>query len=117
MSIEGWSVVASFGDPTAAQALSELLKSESMPCLVISNGAVPGLWPLVWLLSLPFRLIGITFEAVFALLRAILFLPAITADAAEAIEVVRSSSREPCVVSGACQATPPMSRVVLRRRR
>jgi hypothetical protein len=34
------------------------------------------LWPIVWLLSLPFRLIGITFEAVFALLRAILFLPA-----------------------------------------
>jgi hypothetical protein len=34
------------------------------------------LWPFVWLLSLPFRLIGITFEAVFALLRAILFLPA-----------------------------------------
>lgn len=34
------------------------------------------LWPLVWLLSLPFRLIGITFEAVFALLRAVLLLPA-----------------------------------------
>ena len=34
------------------------------------------LWPLVWLVSLPFRLIGITFGAVFALLRAILFLPA-----------------------------------------
>ena len=34
------------------------------------------LWPLIWLLSLPFRLIGITFEAVFALLRALLFLPA-----------------------------------------
>ncbi len=34
------------------------------------------LWPLVWLISLPFRLIGITFEAAFALLRAILFLPA-----------------------------------------
>ena len=34
------------------------------------------LWPIVWLLSLPFRLIGITFAAVFALLRAILFLPA-----------------------------------------
>jgi hypothetical protein len=34
------------------------------------------LWPLVWLLSLPFRLVGITFEAIFALLRAILFLPA-----------------------------------------
>ena len=34
------------------------------------------LWPVLWLLSLPFRLVGITFEAVFALLRAILFLPA-----------------------------------------
>jgi hypothetical protein len=34
------------------------------------------LWPLVWLLSLPFRLIGITFEAAFALLKALLFLPA-----------------------------------------
>ena len=34
------------------------------------------LWPLLWLVTLPFRLIGITFEALFALLRAILFLPA-----------------------------------------
>jgi hypothetical protein len=34
------------------------------------------LWPLVWLISLPFRLIGITFEALFALLRAMLLLPA-----------------------------------------
>ncbi len=34
------------------------------------------LWPVIWLLSLPFRLIGLTFEAVFALLRSILFLPA-----------------------------------------
>lgn len=34
------------------------------------------LWPVVWLLSLPFRLIGITLAAVFALLRAVLFLPA-----------------------------------------
>jgi hypothetical protein len=34
------------------------------------------LWPLIWIISLPFRLIGITFEAVFALLRAILLLPA-----------------------------------------
>jgi hypothetical protein len=34
------------------------------------------LWPLIWLISLPFRLIGITFEAVFALLRAVLLLPA-----------------------------------------
>lgn len=34
------------------------------------------LWPVVWLLSLPFRLVGITLEALFALLRALLFLPA-----------------------------------------
>jgi hypothetical protein len=34
------------------------------------------LWPIVFLLSLPFRLVGVTFEALFALLRAILFLPA-----------------------------------------
>lgn len=34
------------------------------------------LWPIVWLVSLPFRLIGITFEALFALLRAVLMLPA-----------------------------------------
>jgi len=32
-------------------------------------------YPFVWLLLLPFRLIGITFQGVFALLRAILFLP------------------------------------------
>ncbi len=34
------------------------------------------LYPFLWLLSLPFRLVGITFEAVFELLKAILFLPA-----------------------------------------
>ncbi len=34
------------------------------------------LYPLVWLLSLPFRLIGITVSGVFELLRAIVFLPA-----------------------------------------
>ena len=33
-------------------------------------------WPLAWLISLPFRALGITFEAVLALLRAILMLPA-----------------------------------------
>ena len=40
--------------------------------------AIPALvlWPLLWLLSLPFRLLAISFDAVFALLRAILFLPA-----------------------------------------
>ena len=34
------------------------------------------LWPIVWLISLPFRLIGITFDALFAFLRAVLYLPA-----------------------------------------
>ena len=34
------------------------------------------LWPIAWLLSLPFRLVGITFEALFAFLRALLLLPA-----------------------------------------
>jgi hypothetical protein len=34
------------------------------------------LWPLLWLLSLPCRLLGIACEAVFALLRAVLLLPA-----------------------------------------
>lgn len=33
------------------------------------------LYPVVWLLSLPFRLIGITVSAVFDLLKAILTLP------------------------------------------
>jgi hypothetical protein len=34
------------------------------------------LYPIVWLLSLPFRLVGITLSAVFEFLRALLFLPA-----------------------------------------
>ena len=34
------------------------------------------LWPLVWLLSLPFRLLGIAVDGVFGLLRAIVTLPA-----------------------------------------
>jgi hypothetical protein len=33
------------------------------------------LWPIVWLISLPFRLFGIAIEGVFALLRAIVTLP------------------------------------------
>lgn len=33
-------------------------------------------YPLVWLLSLPFRLVGITVSAVFEFLRALLLLPA-----------------------------------------
>ncbi|MYM35088.1 hypothetical protein GTP44_20320 [Duganella sp. FT50W] len=34
------------------------------------------LYPLIWLLTLPFRLIGIGVEGVFELLRAIVMLPA-----------------------------------------
>ena len=34
------------------------------------------LYPIIWLLLLPFRIVGIAVEGVFALLRAILFLPA-----------------------------------------
>lgn len=34
------------------------------------------LWPVVWLLGLPFRLVGVTVSALFAFLRAVLFLPA-----------------------------------------
>ena len=34
------------------------------------------LLPVVWLLSLPLRLVGITLNAIFALVRALLFLPA-----------------------------------------
>ncbi|MBC7983746.1 MAG: hypothetical protein H7Y02_07835 [Candidatus Obscuribacterales bacterium] len=34
------------------------------------------LYPIVWLLSIPFRLVGVAMGSVFSLLRAILFLPA-----------------------------------------
>jgi hypothetical protein len=34
------------------------------------------LYPLVWLMCLPFRIVGIGVEAVFAFLRALLMLPA-----------------------------------------
>jgi len=34
------------------------------------------LYPIVWLLLLPFRLIGIAVDGAFAILRALLFLPA-----------------------------------------
>ena len=34
------------------------------------------LYPFVWLLSLPFRLIGITMDALFSFLKALLMLPA-----------------------------------------
>jgi hypothetical protein len=34
------------------------------------------LWPIVWLLSIPFRVVGIAAEAFLALIKSILFLPA-----------------------------------------
>jgi hypothetical protein len=34
------------------------------------------LWPLLWLIALPFRLLGIAVDGVFDLLRALLTLPA-----------------------------------------
>ena len=34
------------------------------------------LWPVLWLISLPFRIMGIAFEGVFALLRTLIMLPA-----------------------------------------
>jgi hypothetical protein len=34
------------------------------------------LWPLVWLVSLPFRVLGIAVDGVFAFLRALFMLPA-----------------------------------------
>lgn len=34
------------------------------------------LYPVVWVLLLPFRLLGVAVDGVFALLRAVLFLPA-----------------------------------------
>jgi hypothetical protein len=34
------------------------------------------LWPLAWLVALPFRLVGVTFSALFAFLGALFMLPA-----------------------------------------
>ncbi len=34
------------------------------------------LWPFVWLLSLPFRVVGIAVDGAFAMLRAVVMLPA-----------------------------------------
>jgi hypothetical protein len=34
------------------------------------------LYPVIWLVALPFRLIGITFEGIFELLKSIIFFPA-----------------------------------------
>lgn len=44
-------------------------------CPVVALAALV-LYPLVWLIVLPFRLLGVCVDAVFALLKALLFLPA-----------------------------------------
>jgi hypothetical protein len=46
--------------------------------IVCWPGALPALvlYPILWLLSLPFRIVGIAVDGVFDLLRAILTLPA-----------------------------------------
>ena len=44
-------------------------------CWPLAIGALL-LWPLVWLIMLPFRLLGIAVDGVFGLLRAIVMLPA-----------------------------------------
>lgn len=49
-----------------------LLLVLSWPLLLLALLA----WPLLWLLSLPFRVLGLVVEAMFALLKALLFLPA-----------------------------------------
>jgi hypothetical protein len=38
--------------------------------------AVLLLWPLLWLLSIPFRIVGVVVEAMLALLKALLLFPA-----------------------------------------
>ncbi len=34
------------------------------------------IWPIVWLVSIPFRLLGIAIDGIFAFLRAVVMLPA-----------------------------------------
>ena len=49
------------------------------------------LYPIIWLLLLPFRILGIAVEGVFALLRAILFLPARVLRGPPAIQELRKT--------------------------
>jgi hypothetical protein len=52
--------------------LLALLLSVSWPIAILLLLA----WPFLWLLSIPFRIVGIAMEAVLLLVKAILFLPA-----------------------------------------
>jgi len=46
-----------------------------VPCWPLALLALV-LWPVIWLLVPPFRVVGITFSALFAFLQGLLFLPA-----------------------------------------
>jgi hypothetical protein len=52
--------------------LLALLLSVSWPIAILLLVA----WPFLWLLSIPFRIVGVAMEAVLLLVKAILFLPA-----------------------------------------
>jgi hypothetical protein len=41
--MDGWSIIAAFGDRISAQALVGLLDSEQVPCRFLSNEPIPGL--------------------------------------------------------------------------
>ncbi len=49
------------------------------------------LFPFVWLISIPFRLVGVTLEAVFLILKSVLFLPARLLGARKDLAPVKSS--------------------------
>ena len=70
-----WLILALMGAGTFVYGLAT---HATLLCLLVKPLPVLALvlWPIFWLLSLPFRLIGITFDALFALLKAILLLPA-----------------------------------------
>ena len=52
---------------------------EELVAVLAARARTMVLWPIAWLLALPFRLVGITFSAIFAFLQAILFVPAAAA--------------------------------------
>jgi hypothetical protein len=69
-------LVSSAGQPHAATMIAFLLWLLLLVvCWPLALLALV-LYPLVWLLLLPFRLVGIAFEGVFAFLHSVLMLPA-----------------------------------------
>ena len=76
--IVGPGLVLGVAPVVAAIWVSKLSTSLEYPIAGIWPLAILALilFPIVWLVSLPLRLIGICFSAVFAIIRTILFLPA-----------------------------------------